>query len=56
MMLMMAGCNTGPEGSSGNNYLAVEEGHYSIYCAGQPIILGKEHSNWIWKQWGFYRM
>ena len=44
------------EGSSGNNYLAVEEGHYSIYCAGQPIILGKEHSNWIWKQWGFYRM
>ncbi|MDD3271020.1 MAG: hypothetical protein WC109_03950 [Syntrophomonadaceae bacterium] len=42
--------------SSGHTFLAVEEGCCSTYCAGRPIIIGKEHSNWIWKQWGFYRM
>jgi len=42
--------------SSGKTFLAVEEGNCSTYCAGRPIIIGKEHSNWIWKQWGFYRM
>ncbi|HHV16186.1 MAG TPA: hypothetical protein GXX58_06390 [Gelria sp.] len=42
--------------SSEHTYLAVEEGYYSTYCARRPIIWGKEHSNWTWKQWGFYRM
>ena len=40
--------------SAGNNYLAVEEGSYSIYCAGEPLIFGKAYSNWVWEQWGFY--
>ncbi|HBQ27055.1 MAG TPA: hypothetical protein DD791_11725 [Syntrophomonas sp.] len=42
--------------SSGKTFLAVEEGYCNTYCFGRPIIWGKEHSNWIWKQWGFYRM
>ncbi len=41
---------------SGHTFLAIEEGFYSSYCAGRPIILGKEYSNWTWKQWGFYRI
>lgn len=42
--------------SSSKTFLAVEEGYCSTYCFGWPIIWGKEHSNWTWKQWGFYRM
>lgn len=41
---------------SGKTFLAVQEGFYSTYCAGRPMIIGKERSNWIWKQWGFYHM
>lgn len=42
--------------SSGKAFLAIEEGYCSTYCFGRPIIWGKEHSNWTWKQWGFYRI
>ena len=42
--------------SSGKTFIAVEEGYCSTYCFGRPIIIGKEYSNWTWKQWGFYRI
>ncbi|MBP8820025.1 MAG: hypothetical protein KBG91_06330 [Syntrophomonadaceae bacterium] len=41
---------------SGKAFLAVQEGYCSTYCFGRPIIIGKECSNWTWKQWGFYRI
>lgn len=39
--------------SAGNKFLAVEEGRYSTYCAGHPIFLGREYTNWAWNHWGF---
>jgi len=44
------------EDSRGNKILAVEEGHFSIYCCGHALFLGKQKTNWTWKQWGFFRI
>ncbi|MGI5880961.1 MAG: hypothetical protein ACOX6L_10270 [Syntrophomonadaceae bacterium] len=41
---------------SGNSFLAVEEGRYSFYCCGHALFLGKQYTDWGWKQWGFYRI
>ena len=42
--------------STGNSYLAVVEGRYSFYCCGHVLFLGKQYTDWAWKQWGFYRI
>lgn len=42
--------------STDNSYLAVVEGRYSFYCCGHALFLGKQYTNWAWKQWGFYRI